>query len=152
MYLPLKTIDHAHSDYLETLVELGVPAGLFLLGVLAFFWARTAWRIAEFGNHRPKMIALGCWLGASGILLHAAVDFPLRIPAVAALAAVLAGVASGLSASRHPQSLLVRLAAGVGAAAFLALSLGLLFGAAEDKNAETLFALGSAAMADGHWE
>jgi tetratricopeptide (TPR) repeat protein len=84
--------------------------------------------------------------------LHAAVDFPLRIPAVAALAAVLAGVASGLSASRHPQSLLVRLAAGVGAAAFLALSLGLLFGAAEDKNAETLFALGSAAMADGHWE
>jgi tetratricopeptide (TPR) repeat protein len=152
MYLPLKTIDHAHSDYLEALVELGVPAGLFLIGILAFFWARTAWRIAEAGSHRRRMLAMGCWLGASGILLHAAVDFPLRIPAVAALAAVLAGLASGLSASRQRQRPLVRFAAGAEAAVFLALSLGLLLGAAEDKNAETLFALGSAAMADGQWE
>ena len=152
MYLPLKTIDHAHSDYLETLVELGVPAALFLLSVLAFFWARTAWRIAEAASHRRRMLAMGCWLGASGILLHAAVDFPLRIPAVAALAAVLAGMASGLSASRQRQRPLVRFAAGAEAAVFLALSLGLLLGAAEDKNAETLFARGSAAMAGGQWE
>jgi tetratricopeptide (TPR) repeat protein len=98
------------------------------------------------------MLAMGCWLGASGILLHAAVDFPLRIPAVAALAAVLAGLASGLSASRQRQRPLVRFAAGAEAAVFLALSLGLLLGAAEDKNAETLFARGSAAMAGGQWD
>jgi tetratricopeptide (TPR) repeat protein len=151
MYLPLKTIDHAHSDYLEALVELGFPAGVFLLSIPAFFWTRTAWRIAGVENHRPRMLAMGCWLGASGILLHAAVDFPLRIPAVAALAAVLAGTASGLSASRQRQRPLVRFAASVEAAVFLALSLGLLFGAAEDRNAEALFARGSAAMADGEW-
>jgi tetratricopeptide (TPR) repeat protein len=134
------------------LVEFGVPVGLFLLLALAFLWARTGWRIAGAGHHRRRMLAMGCWLGASGILLHAAVDFPLRIPVVAALVAVLAGLASGLSASRRQQRPLARLAAGVGAAAFLALSLGLLFGAAEGKNAETLFARGSAAMADGRWE
>jgi tetratricopeptide (TPR) repeat protein len=124
---------------------------VFLLSVLAFFWMRTAWRIAEAESHRRRMLAMGCWLGASGILLHAAVDFPLRIPAVAALAAVLAGMASGLSASRRPQRPLVGFATGAEAAVFLALSVSLLFGAADHKNAEALFARGSAAMADGEW-
>jgi tetratricopeptide (TPR) repeat protein len=131
---------------------LGVPAGLFVIAILAFFWARTAWRIADADSRRHRMLAMGCWLGASGTLPHAAVDFPLRIPAVAALVAVLAGLASGLSASRRQQRPIVRLAAGVGAVAFLALSLALLLGTAEDNNAETLFARGSAAMAEGHWD
>ena len=65
-YLPLKTIDHAHSDYLELLVELGMPGTAFLFGSVAF------------------------------VFLHATADFPLQIPAVAAMAAVLLGLACGL--------------------------------------------------------
>ena len=42
------------------------------------------------------MYAIGVLLGAGGILTHAWVDFPLQIPAIAALTSVLLGCASGL--------------------------------------------------------
>ena len=76
MYLPRKTIEHAHNDYLEFAVELGLPAtllGLALVGV--------AIRRAYVSN-------FGCFLGAASILTHGLVDSPLHAPAVAALAAV----------------------------------------------------------------
>lgn len=80
MYLPRKTIEHAHNDYLEFAVELGLPAtllGLALVGV--------AIRRAYVSN-------FGCFLGAASILTHGLVDSPLHAPAVAALAAVLLGL------------------------------------------------------------
>ena len=77
MYLPRKTIEHAHNDYLEFGIELGLPATLLGLGFIAFA-ARRAY-VSNFG----------CFLGAASILAHAAVDSPMHAPAVAALVAVL---------------------------------------------------------------
>ncbi len=80
MYLPRKTIEHAHNDYVEFAVELGVPLtllGLALVGVAA---------------RRAYITNLGCFLGAASILAHGVVDSPLHAPALAALVAVLLGL------------------------------------------------------------
>jgi hypothetical protein len=78
-YLGAYTIDHPHSDYLEILIEWGVPAGLVLIGGLIGCLAGSL--------RRP-----GCLAGVAGIAVHALVDFPLHIPAIAGLVAVLAGL------------------------------------------------------------
>ena len=88
-YLPLKGIDHAHSDYLELLLELGLPAALLLFGSIAYVFLHTLWKLPATPDSKLRWTALGCLLGAGGIFFHAAVDFPLQIPAVGAVAAVL---------------------------------------------------------------
>ncbi|MDA1314674.1 MAG: O-antigen ligase family protein [Acidobacteria bacterium] len=96
-YLPLKGIDHAHSDYLELLVELGLPGALLLFGCIAYVVVHSLWKLTAIHDPARRWTAFGCLLGTAGILLHAAADFPLHIPAVAATAAVLLGCARGLA-------------------------------------------------------
>lgn len=85
-YLEAYTIDHSHSDYLETLVEWGAPAGLLLVGALAGGLIRR--RRCLDGRE------WGCLAGVAGILVHGLADFPLRVPAVAGLVAILLGLAA----------------------------------------------------------
>jgi hypothetical protein len=88
--------NHAHMDYVEMFVEGGA---LFLVFFACAAWLvvqRTAlllrhvWR--ERTLDRESMMAALCGIGLFGFLLHAAVDFPMRVPANAILAALLAGV------------------------------------------------------------
>ena len=102
MYLPQKTVDYAHNDYLQWLLELGLPGAALLVATLGFFFVTTILRIHQITSHQTpshprRMYAIGALLGAGGILSHACVDFPLRIPAIAALASVLLGCAAGLA-------------------------------------------------------
>jgi O-antigen ligase len=75
---------HAHNDYLEIALELGLPGVLFLLLFLAW-WGRAAletWRSPEAQPYvRAAVIA------SAAFLAHSLVDFPLR---TAALSSVLA--------------------------------------------------------------
>lgn len=108
MYLPQKTVDHAHNDYLQWLLELGLPGAALLVATLGFFFVTTILRIHQITSHQTpshlhRMYAIGALLGAGGILTHAWVDFPLRIPAIAALASVLLGCASGLASPAQPR-------------------------------------------------
>lgn len=96
-YLPLKFIDHAHSEYLELLVELGLPATLFLLSGGLYLLFDTVRQACLVDDAQARWLAFGCLLGVAGILLHSAVDFPLRMPAVAALVALLFGCARGIA-------------------------------------------------------
>jgi len=130
MYFPRKVADHAHSDYLELAVEIGLPGAMFLFAVLGAaaggcavrLWRRRRERAATDG------LAAGCLLAAGGMLAHAAVDFPLQMPALAAVLAILLGTAAGLA----PPARQGRAIPGwLGAAAFLvlgALSAGLAAG------------------------
>jgi O-antigen ligase len=95
-YLALKSIDHAHSDYLEVLVELGLPGALLLFGSIGYIVIHTLWRLRTLQDPERRWTAVGCLLGAGGIFLHAVADFPLHIPAVAIVTAVLLGCARGL--------------------------------------------------------
>ena len=93
MYFPRKSVEHAHSDFLEFVVELGVSgAGMLLLTIGASFVSAVRSVRAEEDDGR-RLIRLGCVAGAGAIALCATADFPLHSPAVAAMFAVLLGLA-----------------------------------------------------------
>ena len=90
-------VEHAHSDYVQFLMEtgvLGVVCGL----VAAWLLARPAWpllqRVADAKRAlaADDAMALAVGLGLVGLLLHAWVDFNLRIPALAILGGFFFGV------------------------------------------------------------
>ena len=93
-YLPRKSVDNAHSDYLEWLVELGAPAAGLMLGALAYCL------LGAIRGARKSPLAAGCAIGVGAVLLHAAVDLPLQRPGLAALTAAMFGLSSGIGA-RH---------------------------------------------------
>ncbi len=68
----------AHNDYLQTLVETGVP------GLLVTLWAALA--VLAAARKDPWLLA-----ALAGVLLHAVVEFGLQIPAIAVLFVVIAG-------------------------------------------------------------
>lgn len=88
--------NHAHMDYVEMLLEGGV---LFVALGACFAWLaarRTVTLVrralVQRKLEREAMLAALCGIALSGFLLHAAVDFPMRVPANAILACFLAGV------------------------------------------------------------
>ena len=110
---------HAESDVLELAAEAGL-LGLLALGLLAAAMLRAA--DAQLRSSRDplrKGLALGAAGGLAALLAHSLVDFNLRLPANALVAAALLALLStrpgqpeGRPAGRGPQA---------GAAALLAL-------------------------------
>lgn len=87
--------NHAHMDPLEMFLEGGM---LFLAFAAGFAWLavrRAAWLLRQSWRERTldreSMLAALCGLGLAGFLAHGLVDFPMRVPANAILAALLAG-------------------------------------------------------------
>ena len=156
MYLPRKTVDYAHNDYLQWLLELGIPGATLLMGALGFVFVATIRRIHETPSHPGRMYALGALLGAGGILTHAWVDFPLRIPAIAALTSVLLGCATGLvsparlrATNAEKENAASRFAGGAGALGYALLAVLLANGAFDDWNAEMHHSAGQQAFHKG---
>ncbi len=82
-------INHAHNDYLEIALELGLP-GLILVALFLAWWARrtaAAWRPAE-GNVYGRAASIA----SAALLVHSLVDFPLRTAANAAVFAMCLGL------------------------------------------------------------
>ena len=72
---------HAHDDYAELTLELGLAGVLLILGFVAWWLAavRAGWRMGGGGPYaRAASIATGV------MLVHSLVDFPLRTTAVSA--------------------------------------------------------------------
>jgi O-antigen ligase len=72
---------HAHNDYAEVALELGVP-GILLMLVFLGWWAaaaRATWRI---GGGSPYARAAS--IASAAILVHSLVDFPLRTAGIGA--------------------------------------------------------------------
>lgn len=85
---------HAHSDWLQLLVEAGLPGFVLLL--------LLAWGVVRAGHtatRRGDRLELAVLAALVAVGVHALVDFPLRIPAIAALVAILIGV-RGATADR----------------------------------------------------
>ena len=97
---------YAHNDWLQYAIELGAVGSLLLLGLMAgAVWprrqtgprtvvddtpeAQTRRRVSVIGR---GIEARGLALALAGVGLHAVVDFPLHIPAIAATAAAWAGL------------------------------------------------------------
>ena len=81
--------NHAHNEYAQWWLESGVLALLCVLSVSALLIAcfpRRAFVLPD----RP--VAVAAWLGCVLLMLHSVVDYPLRTPALMAVAAVLMGI------------------------------------------------------------
>ena len=81
----LTYVNHAHNDYLELLIELGLP-GALLLAAFLLWWSRQARRAWAVQDNDPYGQAAS--ISSAAILLHSLVDFPLRTAAIAAVFAM----------------------------------------------------------------
>ena len=89
---PGVTINRAHNDYLEWLLELGLMAAL-LIAVWLLFYVRQWGRVWKRGEWTPFRFAqAGAGIALFLMMLHSLVDFNLRIPANAVFVAFLAAV------------------------------------------------------------
>ena len=72
---------HAHNDYAELVLELGIPGAILMLLFLAWWFhaVRDVWRN---GNGGPFTRAAS--IASAAILIHSMVDFPLRTAAICA--------------------------------------------------------------------
>ncbi|MFZ5476753.1 MAG: O-antigen ligase family protein, partial [Myxococcota bacterium] len=97
----LYDFDHAHSEPVEILVELGAVGALAVAVALAA-WLRGLALDADVAPQGARTaIGAGLAVGVLAVALQSLGDFPLRIPGVALLFALTAGVARG--ALRPPE-------------------------------------------------
>ena len=96
------TIELAHNDYLENMLELGIPAALLLTGaaaLLSFACVRGVIR------RRRNAIIPCIGVGASLLVgVHACFDFSLQIPAVSVFYLLLLGAGVAQSAPTRIQT------------------------------------------------
>jgi O-antigen ligase len=94
---PKQYWDHAHNDYAQFLIEVGLP-GALILGGLALATAIHAIRVIAGRRNRLRTgIALSALMALVAIALHSAVDFNLQIPANAATLVVVMAMANACS-------------------------------------------------------
>jgi O-antigen ligase len=72
---------HAHNDYLELALELGL-AGIVLMLLFLAWWAAAVWRVWRTVEAGP--FARAAAIASAAVLIHSLVDFPLRTAAIAA--------------------------------------------------------------------
>lgn len=72
---------HAHNDYAEIALELGV-AGIVLMLLFIAWWTRAVWRAWRTAQAGP--FARASAIASAAVLVHSVVDFPLRTAAISA--------------------------------------------------------------------
>lgn len=75
-------VNHAHNDYLEAALELGT-AGVILIAAFLIWWAIAAVRIWMSPVSTP--FARAATIATATVLVHSAVDFPLRTAAISSI-------------------------------------------------------------------
>jgi O-antigen ligase len=93
-------MNHAHSDWLELLLETGLP-GVTLIGLVLFWGARRAraiWQAADRDRFAQAAV-----IAAVAILLHSMVDYPLRTAAISAIFAACLGLIAGARPYAQPR-------------------------------------------------
>ena len=85
-------VNHAHNDYLELILETGLPGLLLTIAFMAWFVVQTVrvWR-SPFSSLYSKASTIA----AAAILAHSIVDYPLRTAAIAAIFAACLGMMAG---------------------------------------------------------
>jgi O-antigen ligase len=72
---------HAHNDYAEVALELGL-AGIILILLFLAWWIVAVWRVWRTAEAGP--FARAAAIASAAILFHSLVDFPLRTAAISA--------------------------------------------------------------------
>ena len=93
-------VEHAENDYLELLAEGGLVGFGLALAVVAGAGRRSWLALRDGQRTTQRGVALGALAGLLALAVHSLVDFNLRIPSNAALAAFLAAAALGSAGVR----------------------------------------------------
>lgn len=88
-------INHVHSDWIEIVLETGLPGALLLLAFLVWWGRRTIaiWRAPE-----PDFFARAATIATAAILAHSLVDYPLRTAAIGAVFAACCALMASIGA------------------------------------------------------
>lgn len=81
----LTYVNHAHNDYVELVIEMGIT-GLVLIILFLGWWAISARKMLAAPN--ASLFARAGAIGSGAVLLHSAVDYPLRTAAIASVFAM----------------------------------------------------------------
>lgn len=78
-------VNHAHNDYLELAVEMGLP-GIMLLLIFLAWWVSAMEQMVKSPAAEPYAFAGA--IASAALLLHSLVDYPLRTAALSAVFAM----------------------------------------------------------------
>jgi O-antigen ligase len=96
----LNLVDHAHNDYLEITVELGIIGAGLLFGLILSVLARGISAFYRLRQTREGFLVLGSCGSILAILFHSLADFNLQIPANALVFAAILGLSYSISANK----------------------------------------------------
>lgn len=88
---------HAHDDYVEIALELGIP-GIVLMLLFLGWWIAAVWSV--WRKWRPSAFARAASIASAAVLVHSLVDFPLRTAAISTCFAMCLAL---LAEKRTPQ-------------------------------------------------
>jgi O-antigen ligase len=100
-----KTVDHAHNDYLQLLIETGWIGFIAMAGAFLTFLVKSARRIKKLDCNRDPLrfyLAVGAFSGLISMSVHSLVDFNLQIPANCLYFVVLMAVLCATGAQSKP--------------------------------------------------
>lgn len=85
-------VNHAHNDWIELWLEGGLPAAALMACFLALFlWqAVRVWN--PRGPYAPHVLPRAASIGVLVLLLHSLAEYPLRMPALAGIFALLLAI------------------------------------------------------------
>ncbi len=97
-WLPETTlVDRAHCEYLELIIELGMPMAALLFCWIFFGLYRVFCNLRAEESMRATVIGMGAWCGLISFLIHGLIDFGWRLPANLLYAVTLLALATGSS-------------------------------------------------------
>jgi O-antigen ligase len=85
-------VDHAHNDYLQAFMELGLAGAVAIALLLVAYGSRMVELLWRKGGRSFTLLQLGAGVGMLPMILHSLFDFALHMPANAMWFATLAGV------------------------------------------------------------
>ena len=74
------THDHAHSDYLEILLEQGIAGGILLLVFISIVLYFGIEKLKKAQSNNRVLILLSALFGMIAMLCHGIYDFPFQVP------------------------------------------------------------------------
>jgi O-antigen ligase len=99
--VPTKTIDYAHNDYIQLLLELGLPAMLVLMFLVGGIVYCAVNYLSVESEVREKVIVAACLASLSALSAHSLVEFNLYIPLIVLTAAWILGIVLGIVAGSN---------------------------------------------------